>query len=342
MNGLKKAKSQGWTTLESSINGGIKIIASSYIAKGQNTLYFQKFDVENSDGNVFWHQYMQNILAAQNEGTTLRKTFNNMGAIDSEYTFIIPVYKNMPATAANRPSTTGTPSIPTSELVKVNVNSSLRLRTSPNGSVMQERVYANEIVTRLEKATQKVGGTYWDYIMKSNGTKGYAARETYDYESEYKLYLVPVEQTNPPQPEEPEEKPQPPEEGIIQNDKVKVDSNNNLIIAIPNTTVKDIKELMKIEISAKNSKGEVLSNESKLSTGTIVNDKYTVAVLGDVNGDGEVNSGDLFFVQKYLLKQIELKECEKKSSDINKDNEINSGDLFFIQKYLLKQFDFEI
>ena len=342
LNGLKKAKSQGWTTLESSINGGIKIIASSYIAKGQNTLYFQKFDVENSDGNVFWHQYMQNILAAQNEGTTLRKTFNNMGAIDSEYTFIIPVYKNMPATAANRPSTTGTPSIPTSELVKVNVNSSLRLRTSPNGSVMQERVYANEIVTRLEKATQKVGGTYWDYIMKSNGTKGYAARETYDYESEYKLYLVPVEQTNPPQPEEPEEKPQPPEEGIIQNDKVKVDSNNNLIIAIPNTTVKDIKELMKIEISAKNSKGEVLSNESKLSTGIIVNDKYTVAVLGDVNGDGEVNSGDLFFVQKYLLKQIELKECEKKSSDINKDNEINSGDLFFIQKYLLKQFDFEI
>ena len=40
--------------------------------------------------------------------------------------------------------------------------------------------------------TEKVDGTYWDYVMTSNGTKGYAARETYESESTYKLYLVPV------------------------------------------------------------------------------------------------------------------------------------------------------
>ena len=37
---------------------------------------------------------MQNILAAQNEGSTLRKTFESVNAIDAGYTFIIPVYIN--------------------------------------------------------------------------------------------------------------------------------------------------------------------------------------------------------------------------------------------------------
>lgn len=44
---LKKAKSKGWTTLESSIDGGIEAIAASYIKRGQNTIYFQK-NVTNS------------------------------------------------------------------------------------------------------------------------------------------------------------------------------------------------------------------------------------------------------------------------------------------------------
>ena len=49
LNGLKKAEAKGWTTLESSIIGGTEMIAKSYIARGQNTLYLQKFDVDNSD-----------------------------------------------------------------------------------------------------------------------------------------------------------------------------------------------------------------------------------------------------------------------------------------------------
>ena len=74
LNGLKKAEEYEWTSLELALRGGIKIIAENYIAVGQNTLYLQKFDVDNSDGKLFWHQYMQNILAAQNEGTELKKT----------------------------------------------------------------------------------------------------------------------------------------------------------------------------------------------------------------------------------------------------------------------------
>lgn len=202
LNGLKRAQSYGWTSLESSITGGTEIIAQSYISRGQDTLYFQKFDVENSDGNLYWHQYMQNILAAQNEGQTLRKTFESVGSIDAEYTFIIPVYKNMPTSVAVRPSTSSSNLPTTTDLVRVNVTNSLYLRSEPKKSANKiASVYKDEIVTRLVKATDKVDGTYWDYVMKADGTKGYAARQTYDSEATYKLYLVPVNEETPSQPD---------------------------------------------------------------------------------------------------------------------------------------------
>ena len=222
LNGLKRAEEEEWTSIESSIDGGVRIIANSYIAKGQNTLYLQKFDVENTDG-LYWHQYMQNILAAQNEGSELRRTLEKFNLIESDYTFVIPVYKNMPSSASPRPSTTSTGGTE-NELVRINVTNSLYIRETPGKNAKKiGSVFKDEIVTRLEKATSKIDGTYWDYIMKSDGTKGYAARETYDYESSYKLYLVPLsEESNPePTPDPEPEQPQEPDE-IISNDKIRI------------------------------------------------------------------------------------------------------------------------
>ena len=143
---------------------------------------------------------MQNILAAQKEGQTLRNTFEDIGAVNGEYTFIIPVLKNMPSSAVARPSSTSSPSNPSdpstpaiSDMVRVNVTGSLYLRNAPGKDAEKiAKVYKDEVITRLSKATEKVDGTYWDYVMKADGTKGYAARETYDTEDTYKLYLVPI------------------------------------------------------------------------------------------------------------------------------------------------------
>ena len=101
-NALAYAQKKGWTSLEASINGGISFLASQYIQKGQNTLYLQKFDVEATNG-IYSHQYMQNILAAQSEGTTLRNTYINTNSMSSAHTFVIPVYENMPETICEEP-----------------------------------------------------------------------------------------------------------------------------------------------------------------------------------------------------------------------------------------------
>ena len=332
LNGLRKAQENGWTTLESSIIGGTQVIAKSYISRGQNTLYLQKFDVDNSDGNLYWHQYMQNILAAQKEGTTLRKTFADMGSLEGEYTFIIPVFKNMPSRAASRPSTTNTNNPTSTDLVRINVTNSLYLRSQPGKkSSSVTSVYKDEIVTRLEKATTKIDGTYWDYVMKANGTKGYAARETYESESTYKLYLVPVNN------EEAEDSKDSASTTIIKNDKVKIDMETNNTTTIPEATVNDLKSLMTTDITVKNAKGEVLSADNKLGTGCVINDSYTVVVLGDINGDAEIDTADLLAIQKQLLKISNINGNEKtKAADLNNDSKIDTADLLAVQKKLLK------
>lgn len=334
LNGLAYAQKKGWTSLDASIDGGIEIIAKEYIKKGQNTLYLQKFDVDNSDGQLYWHQYMQNLLAAQSEQQTLRNTYDEINSISSQHTFIIPLYKNMPASPCARPNTSGE-NVTSTDIVKVNVDSSLRLRDLPNGSKTLGWLWKNEYVTRLEKATSKIAGTYWDKVMKSDGTTGFVARETYESEPNYKLYLVPVGENDKPNDnsgndnDDSNNKPH-------NTSKVQIDNNQNVITVVPEVVAQDILDAfggsVKI-VKADNSYLE--SHQSVIGTGYKVQDKYIVVKRGDCNGDGKIDSADLLSTQKHLLGVTVLTDAKASAADANKDSKIDSADLLKIQKYLL-------
>ena len=182
-NGLEKAKEEGWTSMAASIKGGAEFLANDYISKGQSTLYYQKFNVVN-ESNLYGHQYMQNILAAQNEGEKIREEYEEYGILDASYTFLIPLYKNMPSTACPKPSTSKY-TIVTGELAYINANGGLTLRDEPDGDSIAT-VKKGAEVTITERATKKVGGYYWDRVYTSQGT-GYMAREASDGS---KTYLV--------------------------------------------------------------------------------------------------------------------------------------------------------
>ena len=173
-NGLKYAKSQGWTDPEKSIKGGAKILASGYISIGQDTLYLEKFDVVNGGDGYYSHQYMTNVSASRTEGYTIRNTYTDMGLLSSEskIKFKIPVYKNMPEQICPQPGTEK----PVTQDVEITENN-VRIRKGKGTNY--------DIVTTLNKGTKilrieldnsKTGGYYWDKIVLADGTKGYAAR----------------------------------------------------------------------------------------------------------------------------------------------------------------------
>ena len=85
-----------WTSVESAIKGGAIWIASGYIDKGQNTLYFQKFDVLDDGTERYNHQYAQNIMMAYSEGMRYYRSYDSIGMTDAGFEFVIPVYNNMP------------------------------------------------------------------------------------------------------------------------------------------------------------------------------------------------------------------------------------------------------
>ena len=273
-NAINYARNHGWDTLEKAITGGINFIASSYINKGQNTLYLQKFDVDNSSNGLYWHQYMQNLMAAQSEGTTLRNTYSSTNSISSSHTFIIPLYKNMPSTACSRPNGDSSATV-SGDIVKVNSTTGLNLRSSPAGSVIGA-VSSGEIVTRIEKATTKVSGTYWDKIRRSNGQEGYVARETYDYESEYKLYLLPLS-----------------DNGSTDNNDTTTGENGG-------------GNIVSYGLGDINHDGNVNSSDALLILQYSVGLTAIDTNLGDVNYDGNVNSADALMILQYSVGLVEF------------------------------------
>ncbi len=86
-----------WDNVQDAITGGALWIASRYTEAGQDTLYFQKFDVIDNEDGLYEHQYAQNISMAYSEGARYFSGYASINMIDSSFTFVIPVYSNMPS-----------------------------------------------------------------------------------------------------------------------------------------------------------------------------------------------------------------------------------------------------
>ena len=101
-NASQYAYEQGWDTLEKALIGGVEFIKEGYINVGQNTLYLQKFDIVDQDGELYVNQYMQNLLAPQSEARNMREIYETSNTVDSAINFIIPLYENMPEEVSER------------------------------------------------------------------------------------------------------------------------------------------------------------------------------------------------------------------------------------------------
>lgn len=97
LQGLAYARKMGWTTPAKAVNGGASYLASGYISKKQNTVYFQRFNTANGLNNVGTHQYMTNVMAPYSEAYITKSSYTKLGITKEALGFMIPVYKSMPS-----------------------------------------------------------------------------------------------------------------------------------------------------------------------------------------------------------------------------------------------------
>ena len=169
-NALEYAKEQGWTDPEKSIKGGAKFLAEEYIQYGQNTLYLQKFDVDDSDGDLYWHQYQQNVAAAKTESSSIMQTYKDIDSeLDMPFNFVIPVFENMPSTKCAMP---GTQSIVTQN-IEITDSSVIVYKSKSTSSAKLETLKKGDKILRIEIGSEKENGYVWDKVVLDDGTKGY-------------------------------------------------------------------------------------------------------------------------------------------------------------------------
>ncbi len=99
VNGLERAKKEGWTTRTKALIDGAKFLSNNYISAGQDTYYYQDFNVHNPDS--LWHQYAQAVYDAHDKGVKMAEPYTNDK--NSYAVFKIPVYTNMPSTVSPKP-----------------------------------------------------------------------------------------------------------------------------------------------------------------------------------------------------------------------------------------------
>ena len=161
-----------WNNKEKAISGGGIFIGSIYIQVGQNTVYLQKFDVNDDRGsNLFSHQYMTNVLAPYNEAKSIYKGYQKNGILDLQISFIIPIFNNMPDIQYESPNINSNNYVADNTKVYCNATN-VNLRTGPSTSYEVITMLSKDAkMTRIAKSISN--GERWDRVQLENGMVGY-------------------------------------------------------------------------------------------------------------------------------------------------------------------------
>lgn len=81
---------------QTAMNGGTEFINKNYVNAGQDTAYYQKFNIfPDNPEKRYLHPYMTNVKAPESEAAIMYNAYKAVGMLESSFNFIIPVYANM-------------------------------------------------------------------------------------------------------------------------------------------------------------------------------------------------------------------------------------------------------
>lgn len=297
LKGLEYAKNNGWNSIQKAITEGAKFIGSGYITKGQDTLYFQKFNVSKDRvRNAYTHQYQTNIMAPESETSSIYNSYSKNGKLGNSYNFVIPVYNARPDKAfkVSRTDTVGgnDTSNGSTEVDNKKDDSTVTTTTKNNVTTTTKK---NETTTKTTTTTKTATTTTAKPVVKPDKKVTNCG---------YKLngsYLS----------------------GVRLGEDISGIKN---YLQKQGGTVSTLNKNWISKVSGKIATGDIISIDDMA---------FETVVYGDISGDGAVTIKDLLLVQKHLLRNVSLSGANKMAADVSKDNAVTIKDLLLIQKYLL-------
>lgn len=329
-NGLKYAKEKGWSNPYKAIVGGASFIGNDYVAGGQNTLYLQKWDLFGPKYGA--HQYMQNIQAPSTESIKTYNSYNNVGLVNSSFTFVIPVFKDMPE-STNLPNKGN----PNNYLSSLAVNGTYLFSSATHDTTFNLNLdtSSSSIDISATKVSSKstISGTGSVSLKSTKETVEVVVTAENGAKRTYKINITRNTDVSLDISE------------ILRVLNIKNDGsyiygyqiNTDISTIINAITTKE----SKATVTAFNSQGKEKSS-GIIATGDTINiktdreeKKYIIILYGDINGDGKITSADYIALKNDIMDVKKLSDLQRISADANKDGKVNSADYITIKNDIM-------
>lgn len=323
-----------WNSQYKAILGGAMWIENGYISetRGQDTLYFQRWDVVPLDG-LYWHQYQTSTQAPVSEATRLEVAYRNIKHLPLQ--FKIPVYNNMPEAPVRPPEKNGNPN---NWLTSITIAGHVITPSfDPNifeydlivGSAV-ESVHISTTTASVSASVSGVGTRILAIgpnpitltVTAQNGSVRY-----------YTMNIIRLD---------------PSDEPLFTSAYT---LNGQFISGLyEQMTVETfIGGLTMIEGATAqycDSLGNTVTNMSRIictgdrlyvyDAGGILKNVFTIILYGDATGDGRINSYDLTSIARHIIRDLTLTEQAQIAADVDRSGRINSYDLTLIAWHVIK------
>lgn len=328
-NGLKYAKNQGWSSRKLSIQGGAVKIGDGYINKGQNTLYFEKFNVVNKN-SLYAHQYMSNVTAALSEGQSVAK-----GYADKTQAFIfkIPVYKNMPSSAVKF-TKSGNPNnyLKSLSISGLSLTPVFQGATTKYSVVVSNSIRSINVSAAAVSSKSMVSGTGNYSLAVGNNTINVKCRSQ---SGDTRTYTINVSRQAAS------------EAGTEVTLSSKVYKTGDYITGVsPDTEASVFLKNLSVSgggtVKLLNNAGS--ENTGKVGTGNKVavydasgklKKTCEVVLYGDVSGDGKISIKDVMLVNRHILGKGTLKGSSFTAGEVSRDGKLSIKDIMLINNAIL-------
>jgi uncharacterized protein YgiM (DUF1202 family) len=327
-----------WNSVTNAIFGGAVYYGNNYVQAGQNTHYLKKFNVQGSF--IYNHQYMTNIQGAAAEAQKLANAYTSIH--NSDLTFYIPVYDNMPAHAAAKPTGNGNPNNYLKNLAVdgYSLNPVFNVYTQEYSLIINSENSKVHIIAEPCETTSTVSGVGDVTLSEGMNNVNITVKAQNGLTRTYQLI---ISKTG----------------GTTGNENEGNSESGNLTDTIGAYTVEngyltEVNQMVEVETLKSNLdiadvKVTVYRSDKEITSGYVgtgctvrisdtsnkVLEEYTILINGDLNGDGKITIADLLKMQKVILGLEQVSDVYSLAADVNQDGKTSIADLLKIQKNLL-------